>query len=30
MVTSLMEDGEDAAGSRAQEMILASPLGEMN
>ena len=27
---SLIENGEDAAGSIAQEMILASPLGEMN
>lgn len=29
-ILSLIEDGEDAASSRAQEMILASPLGEMN
>ena len=29
-ILSLIEDGEDAASNRAQEMILASPLGEMN
>lgn len=27
---SLIEDGEDVAGNRAQEMILVSPLGGMN